>query len=51
MKAVKEFAHGLGLDLGVVEKAAKQYEAYVAQGNEMSDSASIVGLYDPPKGT
>ncbi len=49
MKAVKEFAHGFGLDLGVVEKAAKQYESYVAQGNEMKDSASIVGLYDPPK--
>jgi 3-hydroxyisobutyrate dehydrogenase len=46
MKAVKAFAHDLGLDLGVVEKAAEQYAAFVARGNEMSDSASVVRLYE-----
>jgi 3-hydroxyisobutyrate dehydrogenase len=48
MKAVKAFAHGLGLDLAVVESAAAQYAAYVEQGNEMRDSASIVRLYEAP---
>jgi 3-hydroxyisobutyrate dehydrogenase len=48
MKAVKAFAHDLGLDLGVVEKAAEQYAAFVARGNEMSDSASVVRLYEGP---
>ncbi len=46
MKAVKAFAHDLGLDLAVVEKAAEQYAAFVEQGNEMSDSASVVRLYE-----
>jgi 3-hydroxyisobutyrate dehydrogenase len=46
MKAVKEFAHALGLDLAVVEQAAAQYASYVGQGNEMVDSASIVRLYE-----
>jgi 3-hydroxyisobutyrate dehydrogenase len=46
MKAVKAFAHEFGLDLGVVEKAAEQYAAFVARGNEMSDSASVVRLYE-----
>jgi 3-hydroxyisobutyrate dehydrogenase len=46
MKAVKAFAHGFGLDLAVVEKAAEQYAAFVAEGNEMSDSASVIRLYE-----
>ncbi len=46
MKAVKEFAHELGLDLGVVEAAAEQYADFVARGNEMSDSASVIRLYE-----
>jgi 3-hydroxyisobutyrate dehydrogenase len=46
MKAVKAFAHDLELELAVVEKAAEQYEAFVRQGNEMSDSASVVRLYE-----
>ena len=48
MKAVKAFAHDLGLDLGVVEKAAEQYARFVERGNEMSDSASVVRLYEAP---
>ena len=46
MKAVKAFAHDFGLDLAVVEKAAEQFAAFVAQGNEMSDSASVIRLYE-----
>jgi len=48
MKAVKAFAHELGLDLAVVETAAAQYAAFVERGNEMSDSASVVRLYEAP---
>ena len=46
MKALKDFLHGLGLDLPVVETAAERYRTYVERGNGMSDSASIVRLYD-----
>src|SRR5918998_2209047 len=46
MKAVKAFAHDFGLELAVVEKAAEQYAAFVEQGNEMSDSASVIRLYE-----
>lgn len=46
MKAVKAFAHDLDLQLAVVEKAAEQYETFVRMGNEMSDSASVVRLYE-----
>jgi 3-hydroxyisobutyrate dehydrogenase len=46
MKAVTAFAHDFGLDLGVVEKAAAQYAAFVAQGNEMSDAAAVIRLYE-----
>jgi 3-hydroxyisobutyrate dehydrogenase len=46
MKAVKEFAHDLGLALPLVERAAERYREYVEAGNEMRDSASIVRLYD-----
>ena len=46
MKAVKAFAHELGLDLGLVEKATEQYADFVARGNEVNDSASVVRLYE-----
>ena len=46
LKFLKAFAHGLGLDLPVVESAVAQYTTYVEAGNEMVDSASIVRLYD-----
>jgi 3-hydroxyisobutyrate dehydrogenase-like beta-hydroxyacid dehydrogenase len=50
MKAVKEFAHDLGLGLPLVERAAERYGEYVEQGNEMRDSASIVRIYDRERG-
>jgi len=46
MKAVRAFAHELGLDLGLVEKATEQYADFVARGNEMNDSASVIRLYE-----
>ena len=46
IKAVKDFARGLGLTLPVVESAVERYARYVAEGNEMADSASVVRLYD-----
>ena len=46
MKAVEKFAHGLGLELPVVEGATHQFAAYVDGGGGMSDSASIVRLYE-----
>lgn len=46
MKAVKAFAHGLGLALPVVETATERYASYVGQGNDMADSASVVRLYE-----
>jgi 3-hydroxyisobutyrate dehydrogenase len=45
MKAVKEFAHGLGLKVPLAETAAAQFTAHVDAGNAMKDSASIVTLY------
>lgn len=45
MKAVKAFAHGLGLDLLVVEAATAQYDDFVDRGNAMRESAAIVELY------
>ena len=49
MKAVKAFAHDLGLELPLVEEAGERYATYVGQGNEMKDSASIVRLYERQK--
>ena len=46
MKAVEKFAHGLGLDLPVVEGAVHQFAAYVDGGGAMTDSAAIVRLYE-----
>ena len=47
MKAVKAFAHDLGADLPLVEAAAHRFDEFVAQGNEMADSAAILRLYRP----
>ncbi|KAA2211554.1 NAD(P)-dependent oxidoreductase [Pseudoroseomonas oryzae] len=46
LKAVSAFAHGLGLDLKVIEQGVQRYKDYVALGHEMSDSAAIVKLYE-----
>jgi 3-hydroxyisobutyrate dehydrogenase len=46
LKFVKQFVHGLGLELPVVEAAVHQYADYVERGNEMKDSASVVRLYE-----
>lgn len=45
LKAVKEFAHGLQLDLPMVELAQQRYADYVAAGNAMQDPASIIKIY------
>jgi 3-hydroxyisobutyrate dehydrogenase-like beta-hydroxyacid dehydrogenase len=45
MRAVEGFARGLGLDLPVVEAAAERLGAYVARGNGMADSVSVIRLY------
>ena len=50
MKAVKAFAHDLGLDLAVVETAVEQYAAFVDKGHEMSDSAAVIRLYEDRAG-
>lgn len=50
LKAVKEFARGLDLELPMVELAAARYTEYVeGQGHGMSDTASIVNLYPQAK--
>ncbi|MFC7610789.1 hypothetical protein [Teichococcus aestuarii] len=46
LKAVKGFAHGLGLSLPGVENAAERFGAYVGQGNAMADIVSIIRLYE-----
>ena len=46
LKAVTEFEKRLKLSLPITEAAAERYAAYVAQGNEMQDSASVVRLYE-----
>lgn len=47
MKAVKAFAHDVGTDLPLVAAAAARFAEFVAQGNEMQDSAAILRLYRP----
>lgn len=47
MKAVQAFAEGLGAGLPVVAAAAARYAQFVADGNEMADSAAILLLYRP----
>jgi 3-hydroxyisobutyrate dehydrogenase len=50
LKAVQAFAHGLGLELPMVELATSRYTEYVdVRGQGMSDTASIVNLYTPAK--
>jgi 3-hydroxyisobutyrate dehydrogenase len=46
LKAVAEFEKRLGLSLPITEAAIERYQTYVAQGNEMEDSASVVRLYE-----
>lgn len=46
LKAVKEFAEGLGLDLRVIGQGVQRYKDYVGLGHEMSDSAAVVKLYE-----
>jgi 3-hydroxyisobutyrate dehydrogenase len=46
LKAVAEFERRLGLSLPITEAAIERYQTYVAQGNEMQDSASVVRLYE-----
>lgn len=45
LKAVKEFSHGLQLELPMVELAAQRYTDFVDAGNAMQDPASIVNFY------
>jgi 3-hydroxyisobutyrate dehydrogenase len=46
MHAVADVAGALGLDLPVIAAALRQQETYVGQGNEMTEPASIVRLYE-----
>jgi 3-hydroxyisobutyrate dehydrogenase len=45
LKAVKAYAQALNLTLPMLETATGRYASYVAQGNDMADSASIVNAY------
>lgn len=49
MKALKDFARGLGLDLPVVEAAVKQYAAFVARGYEMREAMAVTDMYEKPR--
>ena len=50
LKAVQVFARELGLELPMLELAAGRYTEYVEErGQGMSDTASIVRLYEQPK--
>ena len=46
MRGVEAEIRACGLALPVIEQAIAQHQAYVAQGNEMADPASIVRLYE-----
>jgi len=46
MRGVQSEIRECGLALPVIEQAIEQHRAYVAQGNEMADPASIVRLYE-----
>ncbi len=48
LHAVTGFAEGLGLDLSMVKAAEARYEAHVAAGHGMEDSAAIVKSYERP---
>jgi len=45
MKAIAEFAQGLGLTLHAAKAATEVYAAHVEAGNAMRDSASIIDRY------
>lgn len=45
MKAVKEFAHGLDLDLPLIELAVARFAVHGESGGAMRDSAAVVDLY------
>jgi 3-hydroxyisobutyrate dehydrogenase len=47
LKAVKDFADGLGLELPVVAAAVARYQAFVEQGGALQESAAIARLYEP----
>ena len=47
LKAVTAEAHELALSLPMLEAATRRYADYVAQGNGMKDTASIVNSYRP----
>jgi len=46
MRGVEAEIRACGLALPVIAQAITQHEAYVAQGNDMQDPASIVRLYE-----
>ena len=46
MVAVQAEIRRVGLDLPLIDRAVEQHRAYVARGNEMTDPASIVRLYE-----
>jgi 3-hydroxyisobutyrate dehydrogenase len=46
MRGVQAEIRACGLALPVIEQAIGRHEAYVAQGNDMADPASIVRLYE-----
>jgi 3-hydroxyisobutyrate dehydrogenase len=46
LKAVAEYARTLDLSLPMAELACRRYAEYVAGGNELADSASIIRLYE-----
>jgi 3-hydroxyisobutyrate dehydrogenase len=46
LKSVVDFEKQLGLSLSIVETAFESYAAYVGQGNDMQDSASVIRLYE-----
>jgi 3-hydroxyisobutyrate dehydrogenase len=46
LKSVVDFEKRLGLSLSIVETAFERYGAYVGQGNDMRDSASVIRLYE-----
>jgi 3-hydroxyisobutyrate dehydrogenase len=50
MRGVEAEIRACGLALPVIEQAIAQHQAYVSQGNDMQDPASIVRLYEqkPP---
>jgi 3-hydroxyisobutyrate dehydrogenase-like beta-hydroxyacid dehydrogenase len=51
MVAVQDDIRGHGLDLPLIARAIQQHRAYVAQGNDMADPASIVRLYEQKPST